>query len=39
VPEILPITFDYLLSQSKIDEVEMAIKQGIDAQGIMKESK
>jgi hypothetical protein len=37
--EISPITFDYQVSQSKIDEVEMAIKQGIEAQGIMKDSK
>jgi hypothetical protein len=27
--EILPITFDYKVSQSKIDEVEKAIKQGL----------
>lgn len=39
VSEISPITFDYQVSQSKIDEVEMAIKQGIEAQGIMKDSK
>jgi hypothetical protein len=35
--EILPITFDYLVSQNKIDAVEMAIKQGIQAQGITKD--
>jgi len=37
--EIAPITFDYQVSQSKIDEVDAAIKQGIQAQGIIKDYK
>ena len=37
--EISPITFDYQVSQSKIDEVEAAIRQGIQAQGIIKDHK
>ena len=37
--EIKPITFDYQVSQSKIDEVEAAIKQGLEAQGVIKDCK
>lgn len=37
--EISPITFDYQVSQSKIDEVEAAIKQGLEAQGVIKDCK
>ena len=37
--EISPITFDYQVTQSKIDEVESAIKFGLQEQGIIKEHK
>lgn len=39
ISEIRPITFDYQVSQSKIDEVEAAIKQGLEAQGVIKDCK
>jgi len=39
ISEIKPITFDYQVSQSKIDEVEAAIKQGLEAQGVIKDCK
>jgi hypothetical protein len=39
ISEIRPITFDYQVSQSKIDEVEAAIKQGLEAQGVIEDCK